>query len=29
MIRLVNRGYFVEAGINNSRQPRLNFMYIF
>ena len=29
MLRLINKGYFVEAGINNSHQPRLNFMYIF
>ena len=29
MLRLVNKGLFVEAGVNNSRQPRLNFMYIF
>jgi hypothetical protein len=29
MLRLVNKGFFVEAGVNNSRQPRLNFMYIF
>lgn len=29
MLRLVNKGLFVEAGINNSRQPRFNFMYIF
>jgi hypothetical protein len=29
MLRLVNKGYFVEAGVNNSRQWRVNFMYIF
>ncbi len=29
MLRLVNKGYFVEAGVNNSRQIRFNFMYIF
>ena len=29
MLRLVNKGFFVEAGVNNSRQPRFNFMYIF
>ncbi len=29
MLRLINKNYFVEAGINNSRQPRFNFMYIF
>jgi hypothetical protein len=29
MLRLVNRSYFVEAGINNSGRPRFNFMYIF
>ena len=29
MLRLINKGYFIEAGINNSRQFRLNFMYIF
>ncbi len=29
MVRLVNRSYFVEAGVNNSGRPRLNFMYIF
>lgn len=29
MLRLVNKAYFVEVGINNSRQPRFNFMYIF
>lgn len=29
MLRLVNKNYFVEAGVNNSRQVRFNFMYIF
>ena len=29
MLRLINKGLFVEAGVNNSRQPRLNFMLIF
>lgn len=29
MLRLINKSYFVEAGINNSGQPRFNFMYIF
>jgi hypothetical protein len=29
MLRLINKGYFVEAGVNNSRQWRVNFMYIF
>lgn len=29
MLRLINKSFFVEAGINNSRQPRFNFMYIF
>ena len=29
MLRLVNKGYFIEAGVNNSRQIRFNFMYIF
>lgn len=29
MLRLINKGYFVEAGVNNSRQWRLNVMYIF
>jgi hypothetical protein len=28
MLRLVNKDYFIEAGVNNSRQLRLNFMYI-
>jgi hypothetical protein len=29
MLRLINRNYFVEAGVNNSGQLRFNFMYIF
>lgn len=29
MLRLINKNIFVEAGVNNSREPRLNFMYIF
>ena len=29
MLRLVNKGYFIEVGINNSHQIRFNFMYIF
>lgn len=29
MLRLINKNFFVEAGVNNSRQPRFNFMYIF
>ena len=29
MLRLINKNYFVEAGVNNSRQLRFNFMYIF
>jgi hypothetical protein len=29
MLRLINRNYFVEAGINNFAQPRFNFMFIF
>jgi hypothetical protein len=29
MIRLINKDYFVEAGVNNMRQARFNFMYIF
>ena len=29
MLRLINKGYFIEAGVNNSRQWRFNFMYIF
>ena len=29
MLRLVNKSFFVEAGVNNSREPRFNFMYVF
>lgn len=29
MLRLIHRRYFVEAGVSNMRQGRLNFMYIF
>lgn len=29
MLRLINKGYFIEVGVNNSRQARFNFMYIF
>ena len=29
MLRLINKRYFIEAGMNNSRQARFNFMYIF
>lgn len=29
MLRLINKNYFVEAGVNNSREPRFNLMYIF
>ena len=29
MLRFINKNFFVEAGVNNSSQPRLNFMYIF
>ncbi len=29
MLRLINKRFFVEAGINNASQPRFNFMYIF
>jgi hypothetical protein len=29
MFRFINKNYFIEAGMNNSRQPRFNFMYIF
>lgn len=29
MLRLINPEYFVEAGINNERQLRFNFMYVF
>lgn len=29
MLRLINKSYFVEAGVNTQRQGRFNFMYIF
>lgn len=29
MLRLINKNYFVEGGVNNSSQLRFNFMYIF
>ncbi|MES2546488.1 MAG: hypothetical protein V4575_02200 [Pseudomonadota bacterium] len=29
MLRLINKSFFVEAGVNNSGEPRFNFMYIF
>lgn len=29
MLRLIHNRYFVELGVNNSSQARLNFMYIF
>ncbi len=29
MLRLINKNYFVEAGVSTMRQARLNFMYIF
>jgi hypothetical protein len=29
MLRLINKNFFVEAGVNNAREPRFNFMYIF
>ncbi len=29
MLRLVHNRYFVELGVNNSRQARANFMYVF
>ena len=29
MLRLINKRYFVELGLNNSNQARFNFMYIF
>lgn len=29
MLRLINKNYFIEAGVNNSRQFRFNLMYIF
>jgi hypothetical protein len=28
MLRLINKGYFIEAGVSNSRQWRVNFMWI-
>lgn len=29
MLRLINKGYFVEAGFNTDKQVRFNFMHIF
>jgi hypothetical protein len=29
MLRLIHKRYFVEFGVNNMRQGRFNFMYIF
>lgn len=29
MLRFINKSFFIEAGINNYREPRFNFMYIF
>jgi len=29
MLRLINKSFFVEAGVNNFAQPRFNFMYLF
>ena len=29
MLRLINKRYFIDAGLNNSNQARFNFMYIF
>jgi len=29
MLRLINKNFFIEAGVNNMRQARFNFMYIF
>ena len=29
MLRLIHNRYFVELGVSNSRQARMNFMYIF
>ncbi|HSH53390.1 MAG TPA: hypothetical protein VK967_00045 [Methylotenera sp.] len=29
MLRLINKNFFIEAGVNNFREPRFNFMYIF
>ena len=29
MLRLIHSRYFVENGVNNAKQARFNFMYIF
>ncbi len=29
MLRLINKSFFIEAGVNNFHEPRFNFMYIF
>jgi hypothetical protein len=29
MLRLIHNRYFIELGVNNARQARMNFMYIF
>jgi hypothetical protein len=29
MLRLIHNRYFVEFGVNNMKQGRFNFMYIF
>ena len=29
MLRLINKRYFIEVGLNNSNQARFNFTYIF
>jgi len=29
MLRLINKNYFIEAGVNNASEPRFNFMYVF
>jgi hypothetical protein len=29
MLRLINKNYFIEAGVSNTHQLRFNFMYIF
>jgi hypothetical protein len=29
MLRLINKGWFIEAGVNQDRQGRFNFMHIF
>lgn len=29
MLRLINKNFFIEAGVNNARAPRFNLMYIF